>query len=353
MSRFKLVLLLALPGCVSAATEPAEHSTHAAAGSAHAAAAAPSEAIQPSTAAAAMMGLALAPVRFGVGNIPRRAAAFATFDPVAAVGVSVQSGGQVRSFTAPPPGDEVARGQVLAHVYDPSLHAILEELRVAHTLGEPWRSAAASRARALGAPEPSVRAVLDGGSAPETFTVRSPIQGVVASRSAAEGAWIAPGGVLVTLIDPTAVLVELVVDGSPPPVGTLVTLRTLGGVPETISAVVTGALPQASAAGAHVRVRPASPVSPGRPLVADWTDVTGPSFWVPASAVVDTGTRRVVFVQTEAGFVPRRVEPGLRAGEEIELLSGVSAGELIVTSGAFYLDSETQIGAMSHAGHGG
>ncbi len=75
---------------------------------------------------------------------------------------------------------------------------------------------------------------------------------------------------------------------------------------------------------------------------------------MPRSAVVDTGERQVVFVAIAEGrFDPRRVVVGTRTDDEIAILSGVEAGEQVVVAGAFLLDSETQIGAMGHAGHGG
>lgn len=308
--------------------------------------------IQPTAAASAMIGFRITPVRAGAGQVPRRAPASVSYDPTASARVTSQSGGQVRSLTVPAPGGAVKRGEVLARIYDPSLHAMLEELRVARTLDEPWRSAAASRARAGGVSDADVRAVLEGGAIPETVAIRSPINGVVAARSVNEGAWLSPGGVIATLVDPKAVLVDLVVDGNAPAAGTLVVLRDPSGNAATIGANVVGALPEATAAGVLVRVQPLAPVAPGRPLVAEWAEETAYSLWVPASALVDTGLRRVVFVSTDAGFVPRPVDPGVRAGDEIEIRSGVVSGESVAAGAAFLLDSETQIGAMGHAGHG-
>lgn len=309
-------------------------------------------AIAPSTAATAIMGLTVAPVRAGVGQVARRAPATVSFDPTASVRVTTQSGGQVRSLAVPATGEAVVRGQVLARIYDPALIATLEEVRVALSLGEPWRSAAAARARASGIDEADVRAVEAGKPVPGTFPIRSPIDGVVSSRPVAEGTWVAAGGIIATLVDPRSVLVELVVDGAVPALGTSVLLRHPGGGSPTVSGTVATVLPEATAAGIRVRVQPHGAVTTGRPLVAEWTEVTAPSLWVPTAALVDTGTRKVVFVKTDAGFVPRPVTRGVRAGGEIELLGGVAAGESVAASAAFLLDSETQIGTMGHAGHG-
>ena len=52
-----------------------------------------------------------------------------------------QSGGHLRSLAVPAVGEIVDKGQVLARIYDPNLRAILEELRVARSLDDAWRSA--------------------------------------------------------------------------------------------------------------------------------------------------------------------------------------------------------------------
>ena len=88
---------------------------------------------------------------------------------------------------------------------------------------------------------------------------------------------------------------------------------------------------------------------------------------VPVSAVLDTGQRRLVYVEEQPGhYVARPVALGPRAGELYPVLSGLAEGELVVVHGAFLLDSQAQIegrpsllfprglvaGASAHAGHG-
>lgn len=65
---------------------------------------------------------------------------------------------------------------------------------------------------------------------------------------------------------------------------------------------------------------------------------------VPASAVVDSGTRKTVFVDRGNGyFEPRSVESGWRLGEHVEILKGLMAGDRVALSGTFLLDSESRI----------
>ena len=65
---------------------------------------------------------------------------------------------------------------------------------------------------------------------------------------------------------------------------------------------------------------------------------------VPADAVVNTGLRKTVFVDRGNGYLePRGVETGERIGERVQVNSGLRAGERVVSSGAFLIDSEAQL----------
>lgn len=72
----------------------------------------------------------------------------------------------------------------------------------------------------------------------------------------------------------------------------------------------------------------------------------GPAHFLPKEAVLDSGARQVVFVEQETGvFVPRRVRTGRRLGDQVEIVAGLMAGETVVTSGNFLLDSESRMRA--------
>jgi Cu(I)/Ag(I) efflux system membrane fusion protein/cobalt-zinc-cadmium efflux system membrane fusion protein len=66
---------------------------------------------------------------------------------------------------------------------------------------------------------------------------------------------------------------------------------------------------------------------------------------IPQEAVVDSGVRQVVFVALGKGkFQPREVRLGVEGNShEIQVLEGLSAGEKIVLSGQFLLDSESRL----------
>ena len=84
----------------------------------------------------------------------------------------------------------------------------------------------------------------------------------------------------------------------------------------------------------------------------------GPVLNVPRSAVLDSGTRQVVLVETGPGrFAPRDVTLGRRGGDRMEILDGVTEGEQVVVSANFLIDAESNLqsalqGLEGHAGHG-
>jgi Cu(I)/Ag(I) efflux system membrane fusion protein len=74
-----------------------------------------------------------------------------------------------------------------------------------------------------------------------------------------------------------------------------------------------------------------------------------PTLVVPADAIVDSGLRKTVFVECgEGNFVPRVVETGWRIGGDVQVTKGLTAGERIVISGTFLVDSESRMKAATN-----
>jgi Cu(I)/Ag(I) efflux system membrane fusion protein len=74
---------------------------------------------------------------------------------------------------------------------------------------------------------------------------------------------------------------------------------------------------------------------------------------LPDEAVIDTGARRVVFVEVAPGrFQPREVRLGRSGGGYFEVLSGLATGERIVVSSQFLLDSESRLRSAAGPAHG-
>jgi Cu(I)/Ag(I) efflux system membrane fusion protein len=69
-----------------------------------------------------------------------------------------------------------------------------------------------------------------------------------------------------------------------------------------------------------------------------------PRLVVPRSALIDTGTRHVVYVETSPNtFSARNVTPGAVAGDRAEILEGLNEGERVVAQATFFIDSQAQL----------
>jgi Cu(I)/Ag(I) efflux system membrane fusion protein len=69
-----------------------------------------------------------------------------------------------------------------------------------------------------------------------------------------------------------------------------------------------------------------------------------PALHVPADAVIDSGTQKIVYVDIgNSTFEPRRVETGWRLGRRVEITEGLMPGEKVIVSGNFLIDSESRM----------
>ena len=75
---------------------------------------------------------------------------------------------------------------------------------------------------------------------------------------------------------------------------------------------------------------------------------TGAALLVPSEAVIRTGTRTIVMLATGQGrYRPAEVRTGREGAGQTEILAGLSAGEKVVASGQFLLDSEASLTGLA------
>ncbi len=112
--------------------------------------------------------------------------------------------------------------------------------------------------------------------------------------------------------------------------------------------------PATRAARVRVEIKdPGGVLRPGVYLDADIQISLGVRLAVPRDAVVDTGLRQTVFVDLGRGYLaPRQVTVGNHADHWVEILKGLKAGDRVVTSGNFLIDSESDFRAAAQGfGH--
>jgi multidrug efflux pump subunit AcrA (membrane-fusion protein) len=94
----------------------------------------------------------------------------------------------------------------------------------------------------------------------------------------------------------------------------------------------------------RVRVTLDKPVKEGLFANVDIEAVTEPLLSLPSSAIMDTGTHRYVFIQTEPGtFSPREITLGYQGTDLWEVISGLKEGDQVVDGANFLIDADSKI----------
>ncbi len=265
----------------------------------------------------------------------------------------------------------VNRGEPLFTVYSPDLVATQQEYLLARqnqkALSTSTVDGVASGAASLSAaaeqrleqwevPESELQRLRETGKPITDLTINSPVSGYVTEYNALPNMYVEPSTRLYTVADLSRVWVyaqvfqddvgrvrpgdpvEITVDSYPG--------RTFQGRIDLI-------LPQVDLATRTVRVRlviqnPGLRLKPGMYVNCDLKAPLGRQLVVPASAVFQTGTRSLVFLDKGNGYLqPTEVTVGPQAGDEFVVLKGLKPHEKIVTSAQFLIDSESQLQAAA------
>jgi membrane fusion protein, copper/silver efflux system len=278
--------------------------------------------------------------------------------------VQTRFAGWIEAVRVAQTGQRVARGQVVATVYSPELLAAQQEhlnaLRWART-GDAGPTLASglvddSRARLelLGIGPAEIEQLERAGQPIRAIPVRSPVGGTITARSAVEGLYVQPGTALFQVADLSRVWVVADVyehELGRVKIGQKASIDLAAYPGESFTGKVAFIYPTLNAATRTLRVRidlrnPGQRLKPGM-----YGNVTvqldrAEALVVPTEALIDTGALQYVFIAKPGGtYEPRRVTTGARAGGKVELVAGVAAGESVVSSANFLLDSESHLQA--------
>jgi len=273
--------------------------------------------------------------------------------------VSAGVDGIVERLHVATPYQRVRAGEPLATVLAPEWTAALAEYRALQRAGSDdardLLPAARSRLRALGLTPADIDARPAGDGVPR-ITLRAPIDGVVAEVGVREGERVMAGQMLFR-INGTAqiwMLADLPQQQADPGlVGRPAEVR-IDAVPgETFDGTVEALLADLDAGTRTQRARivlddPDGRLAAGMFAEARLQPTPGAARpLVPSEALILSGDTARVIVRTADGrFEPVEVEPGRRAGGQVEVLSGLEGGEQVVVSGQFLIDSEASLGGL-------
>jgi len=297
-----------------------------------------------------------------------RAVGKVTYDERRLTVVTTKLSGWVERLYVKATGDPIRKGQNLLSLYSPDLVTTQEEfllalknLRTMEKSGVPefqkgaqrLLAAAHQRLRYWDIPASEINRLKNTGEVKRTLTLVSPANGIVIKRMVTEGQMVQAGMPLLEVADLSTVWVEAdIYEYELPWVKVLehatMTLTYLPG--ETFHGRVQYIYPFLKETTRTARVRLAFP-NPGLKLKPDMyaqvqitSPLKEPTVVIPAEAVMDTGEKQHVFLALGKGrFEPREIKVGVRGNDgQVQVLSGLTGNEEVVTSAQFLLDSESR-----------
>ena len=273
--------------------------------------------------------------------------------------VQSRTGGFVERLHARAPLDPVAKGAPLVEIFYPEWAGAQEEYlflrRQASAEAKLFADGARQRLLLLGMSAQDIAQVGRENKVLARFTLRSPLSGVIAELGVREGMTVAAGATLFRIVDLSTVWVTAEVPeaqaGWLVP-GTSVEARVPAFADQVFTGRVGAILPEVNAVTRTVRARvelanPGARLKPG--MFATLILSSGraqQAVLVPSEAVIRTGERSlVILAEGEGKFRQRDVELGIEMGGSTEIRKGLKAGDKVVLSGQFLIDSEASLRA--------
>jgi RND family efflux transporter MFP subunit len=278
--------------------------------------------------------------------------------------VHTKVGGWIEKLYVNFTGQAVRKGQPILALYSQELLAsqqeYLQALEASRALksGNTYLSAsqmvraARSRLELFDVPSSFISDLEKSGSPRRDVTLLSPVSGFVTAKSIYEGQQVEPGMELYTVSDLSRVWVQAALYENETPlvhVGQKAAFTLPYDPRSHLFAAVRYIDPSINAESRTLKVRfdfdnRDLSLKPGMfvDVAIDVEPQNG--IVVPDSAVIDTGVRKVLYVDLGDGrFAPREVQVGLRTEGQAVILSGLAAGEKVAVKGNFLLDSESRI----------
>lgn len=283
--------------------------------------------------------------------------------------IQLRYSGWIQQVFADATYQSVRKGQKLFTIYSPEISATEQEYLMARenrellgrstvpgvaTGSDSLVSAASERLKQWQVPESDIAQLAGGGAPPREIEIDSPVSGFITERNAFPSVYVQPGANLYTIADLSTVWVSGQVfqtDIGRIKLNDAVAVTTDAWPGRRFDGRVNFIYPQVDETTRTVKVRVVIPnpdlkLAVGMFVKFDIAAPLGRQLTIPASAVFQTGLHQIAFVDRGGGyFEPREIETGVQAGDDVAVTKGLKAGEHIVTSSNFLIDSESQLQA--------
>ena len=283
------------------------------------------------------------------------------YNETALADVTTKFKGWVEQLDVDATGELVHRGDPMFEIYSPELYSAEAEYLLALSAGftndagaAELRETAANKLKFFDVSDAQIAELTSNGVAHKALPVAAPISGFVIEKDVVQGQMVEAGAKLYRIADLAVVwvLAEIYEQDLPfVQLGQEATVKVASLPDREFRGRVTYVYPTVNEKTRTAQVRmefenPGYFLKPGMFVSAEiQSEIAGAAVLVPDSAVLRSGARNTVFVALDEGrFEARDLALGVEANDGmIQVLSGVNAGERIVTSGQFLLDSESQL----------
>ncbi len=338
------------------------------------------------------MGVRVAEVRRQPLHVSIRAAGFLREADPNVHEVNLRVSGWIEKLYADTLGMTVARGQRLFDLYSPDLQAAIGELIAARRaagkgggvaaatapgakpsatgpsgggMGDALLRAVRRKLQLFGLSDDQIDAFAQANEPPLTVTFRSQADGIVVEKPIVEGAAVKAGDMALRIVDYSTLWldaqifpqhvphvregqkVRAVIEsaaGGPEGNGMHGALREVDGevifISPQIDPTTRAAVVRMQVANGDLSLRPGMWATARLERVVESNAVV-----VPREAIIDTGERQIAFIALEGGrFEPRALTLGASSDDgQVQVVSGLNAGEKVVVSGQFLIDSESRL----------
>jgi membrane fusion protein, copper/silver efflux system len=280
--------------------------------------------------------------------------------------ISIRFPGRIERLFVTFTGQKVREGDPVAEVYSPeaisaqqeyllakdSYYSVMNEAELISAGAQLLLQQSREKLVRWGFTESQLSQLAESREVQRTITIYSPIGGTVTKKNVDPQHYAAAGEDLFEVADLSTVWINADVyeyELGIVRVGQKLSATTDAYPGKIFSGKVTFVSPSVEPSTRTIRVR-AELANPTNELKTDmFVNVTmsatiPPGIVIPQTALVSLGKRNIVWVEKESGrFEPREVQPGVQAGGFVQILEGIEKGEIVVTSGGFLLDSESQL----------
>ena len=281
--------------------------------------------------------------------------------------VSPKIGGWIEDLYVDFTGRFVRKGEPLLTIYSPELVSTQEEYLLALKAKQDWSKSpfaevseggnflaesARRRLKLWDISDAQIKALEESREPQKTLTLYSPFTGYVLEKMINKGQFVDAGMAIYKIADLSTIWVIADIYEYELPLIRLgqaarVRLSYLPG--KEFATKIDYIYPALSGESRTARVRLVMPNPGGSLMPQMFTNIEitidlGKRLAVPDAAVIDTGERKIVYVDKgEGNFEPREVVTGLRADKMVEVLQGLKEGDRVASTANFLIDSEAQL----------